>query len=145
MTHLDVITECGFTKPLTKLELSDRVNIVQAVALHKVILCSLAELTQFCEGLASLGVAKAIATHSDTLRSFYCLDSIKDLTAGMCKLFIYTPHMTNNSYVVDDIRKLFTDVKYSEMGCNDRAREEATFILFVDYLDDCEGSEFTNV
>lgn len=57
MTHIDLITECGFNKPLTKLELSDRVTIVQAVALHKVILSTLAELTQFREGLASLGVA----------------------------------------------------------------------------------------
>ena len=46
MSNIDTITDCGFNKPIAKLELSDKVNIVQAVALHKVILSSsLGELT----------------------------------------------------------------------------------------------------
>lgn len=50
--------------------------------------------------------------------------------------------MSINHYkTVDDIRKIFTEVKYSEKGSNDRIKEEATFMFFVDYLDDCEGSK----
>ena len=36
MSNIDTITDCGFNKPIAKLELSDKVNIVQAVALHRV-------------------------------------------------------------------------------------------------------------
>lgn len=35
--------------------------------------------------------------------------------------------------IVDSIRKLF-----SEAGTNARAREEAAYMHYVDYLDDCE-------
>lgn len=39
---------------------------------------------------------------------------------------------------VDSIRKLFTEIRYSEAGKNARTREEAAYMHFVDYLDDCE-------
>lgn len=38
----------------------------------------------------------------------------------------------------DSIRKLFTDIKYSEKGMNDREHEEMAYMYFIDYLDDCE-------
>ena len=66
-----ILTDCGFNKPIAKLELSDKVNIVQAAALHKVILSSLGELTQFREGLASMDVAEAIQNHSELLQPFF--------------------------------------------------------------------------
>ena len=76
MSNIETITDSGFNKPIAKLELSDKVNIVQAVALHKVILSSLGELTQFCE------VAEAIQNHSELLQPFFCLDKGKDFTSG---------------------------------------------------------------
>ena len=45
INQIDLLTECGFNKPLTKIELSDKVNIIQTVTLHKVILGSLVELS----------------------------------------------------------------------------------------------------
>ena len=41
-------------------------------------------------------------------------------------------------FVLDDIRKLFTKIIYSEKGTNDREQEEATFMFFMDYMEDCE-------
>ena len=42
--------------------------------------------------------------------------------------------MINNcdifSLCVDDIRKLFTEVRYSEKGSNDRGREEEALMFF---------------
>ena len=46
MDNLDMLIECGFNIPVTKLVLSDKVNIIQTVTLHKVILASLGELSQ---------------------------------------------------------------------------------------------------
>lgn len=39
---------------------------------------------------------------------------------------------------VDSIRKLFTEIRYSELGTNARVKEEAAFMYLIDYLDDCE-------
>lgn len=45
----------------------------------------------------------------------------------------------------DSVRKLFTDIRYSEKGSNDRVQEAAAFNFFVDYLDDCEGSKLARL
>ena len=38
----------------------------------------------------------------------------------------------------DKIRKLFDVIKYSERGSNAYAKETATFMMFIDFLEDCE-------
>jgi len=37
------------------------------------------------------------------------------------------------------IRNLFQVIRYSELGSNERQKEEVTYIFFVDYLEECEG------
>jgi len=39
---------------------------------------------------------------------------------------------------LDLIRNMFTIIKYSEKGTTERFNEEATYINFVRYLDECE-------
>ena len=79
----DIISECGFTKPSSSLSLStDKIDWVQCIALHHVILKSLGELSQFRAGLGSLGVLKAIQEHGELLRDFFVIKK-SDLTAGM--------------------------------------------------------------
>ena len=51
------------------------VDIVQSVALQHVILNTLGELTQFCEGLNCLGVKDTLSEHKDLMRPFFCTDS----------------------------------------------------------------------
>lgn len=51
--------------------MSDKVDIIQSVGLQEVLLNSLAELTQFKEGMKVLGVLNMIQEHKDLLRSFY--------------------------------------------------------------------------
>lgn len=88
--NIDLFLECGITKPIPKFELSDKVNIVQAIALHKVILGSMAELAQFKEGVSAHGVGDAIKDHPDLLHSYYCTDHHDTLTSGMNVLFYET-------------------------------------------------------
>ena len=38
----------------------------------------------------------------------------------------------------DSVRNLFTEIRYSDNGSNNRTKEETAFMFFVDYLDDCE-------
>ena len=45
-------------------------------------------------------------------------------------------------FLSDYIRKLFTQVKYSVKGSNDRQKEEAIYMFFYDYMDDCQGGNY---
>ena len=54
--HYDVLCDCGFTRPSSLVKESDKTDIIQALALHSVILRSKAEIDQFSEGLESCGV-----------------------------------------------------------------------------------------
>ena len=38
---------------------------------------------------------------------------------------------------------MFTVVKFSENGSNSRDKEEAAYMFFVNYMDDCEGGNNT--
>lgn len=68
---------------------SDKVDIIQALALHDVILQSKAELDQFCEGLESRGVLSAIRRNPDVARKYFCIDGRKKLTSGTYTLRWY--------------------------------------------------------
>ena len=62
--------------------MDDKITIVQSVALQRVILKTLGELTQFQEGLQCLGVQKELANHGEILRDFYVKRTRSRLTAG---------------------------------------------------------------
>jgi len=79
--NFDLISECGFTKPTTRL---DKVTLVQSVALHQVILRTLGELSQFRDGLETIGVARAIEQNSAFLQEFFVKKSSR-VTAGVSK------------------------------------------------------------
>ena len=65
------------------MKLDDRVNIVQTVTLHKVLLSTLGELTQFKDGLSVMGVLDALKEHPDLLQPYYCCDFEDKLTSGI--------------------------------------------------------------
>ena len=39
---------------------------------------------------------------------------------------------------VDQLRKMFTDIKFSPTGSSGRDKEEAAYMFFLNYLEDCE-------
>ena len=43
----------------------------------------------------------------------------------------------------DDIRQLFSVIKFSETGSNSRVKEECAYMNFLEYLDECEKSKQT--
>lgn len=82
MTNVDLLLECGFTKAINQLQMKDKLDIIHTITLHKVILVSLAELTDFREGLGALGVLNALKQHSYLLQPFFCNDALIKLTTG---------------------------------------------------------------
>ena len=89
MNNIDLFTKCGYCRPIMKVTMSDRVDIIQSVGLQEVLLNSLAELTQFKEGMRCLGVLDMIQEHKDLLRSFYCTDSKIQLDAGVLLTILF--------------------------------------------------------
>ena len=70
MENCELLIDAGVTKPCTNITLDDKVAVVQSVALEKVILRNLGELTQFRDGLQCLRVGKAIATTDKFVKNF---------------------------------------------------------------------------
>ena len=58
-------------------------EIIQAVALHHVILRPKAELDQFAEGLDSCGILEAIRCNSAIVRNYFTVDGRPQLTTGI--------------------------------------------------------------
>ena len=83
MDNLDLLTECGYNKPVAKVKLEDKPNIVQTVTLHKVVLSSMAELSQFRQGLSTLGVLSALKEYPHLLNSYYSVEHRDELTSGI--------------------------------------------------------------
>ena len=83
MNNLDTIVESGFSKPLAKLDMTHKEQFIHCVCLHKVVLISLAELSQFRDGLYKIeGINDVVSKHSNLLESFYCLNKQMTLTSG---------------------------------------------------------------
>ena len=87
MENVDLLMECGYTKPVPRVELVDKADIVQTITLHKVVLVSRG-LSQFRKGLSALGVATALKDYPQLLRSFFC--HVDQLTSGMDTYAYYT-------------------------------------------------------
>ena len=80
--NMDLLMECGYSKPVPRVVLEDKPNIIQTITLHKVILASLAELSQFHKGLSALGVAAALKDYPHLLHSYFTVEH-DELTSGM--------------------------------------------------------------
>ena len=96
------ILDSGYTKPLIQASLEDVPNIVQTITLHRVILRSLAELSQFQfrDGTDTLGVGRAMSLYPELLYEFFVNSKTQKatLTAGIlysCALCSLTDSLVN--------------------------------------------------
>lgn len=138
--NCDLLSERGYSKPLSYVKLTDKASIVQTLSLHEVLLKSLGETQQFLDGLATLNVASALKAHSGLLKQFFCNDPSVNtpLTAGIVFIVVVYFTITFIPVYADIMRKLFTRVIYSDKGSNERQKEEHTYTMFLEYLDKFE-------
>lgn len=74
-----------------------------------------------------------LVIHSNLLESFYCNKDVIPLTSGkVCKICVI------KMLYVDQLWQMFTDIKFSPKGSSGRDKEEATYMFFLNYLEDCE-------
>lgn len=143
-SNVDLLLQSGYTKPLTRVTLKDKPNVVQTLSLHEVLLKSLGEAHQFRDGMNTLGVTAVLSKHGDYVRRFYCNDSslVQPLTAGMSVFhFSFMVVMYQVISLIDALRKIFGEIVFSEKGCNERQKEESAYFMFLNYLDKCEKGQ----
>ena len=80
---LQILIDCGFTKPPCLLQLADKTALVKALTLHHVILRSKAELDQLRDGLNTLGVASALASNPMLFEPLFTAIEDAKLTSGI--------------------------------------------------------------
>ena len=49
------------------------------------------------------------------------------------------------SIPIDGIRKIFKTVRFSEEGSNAREKEQNSYMMFLDYLDECEKGMYSTI
>lgn len=138
LDNFEMISNSGFAKPVTRLTVDDKVTVVLSVALHEVMK-TLGELSQFQDGLESLGVASAMKEHG-VLREFFVKEKSK-LTAGMQVFYskrVMMLLLPPCYFCADYVRNVFKNIKFSEKGSNAYVREQNAFMMLVDYLEECE-------
>ena len=86
MGAIDIILNCGYTKPLFRAEMEDREEISRTIALHYTLLQSKAEMDQLKQGLNSLGVADLMKEQVHLFANFFTSDGHSRLTAGQSSL-----------------------------------------------------------
>ena len=142
--HCSLLVDSGYSKPLTTLTMADKISMVQTVTLHSVLLQTKAELDQFCSGLRALGVLDAIQEYSHLFRDFFTITGYQPLSAGAHCLEFITLYMSLliivllTIYHTEVLRRMFSEVHYSSKGSNERSKEESTYLMFVDYLEEVE-------
>lgn len=153
MEHCELLHECGFIKPIHCVSIDDKCAMVQALTLQFVLLQCKAELDQFIEGLKVVGVLDAIREHHSLLRQFFCRTS-SQLSVGTIIAIVYLIFKCQLLSII--ARKVYTvffcvfqiisasyilKVTFSEKGSSSREREEATYMNFLTYLQNCEKSK----
>ena len=82
MENCALFVDSGYSRALYLVTTDDKIDMVQTVTLHHVLLRSLAEVDQFAKGLQELGVLDAIRKYPEVMKPFFTKDGIQHLTAG---------------------------------------------------------------
>ena len=118
--ELDFRFERGYSKPTSRVELSDKYQIIKSVWLHYIYFLPNVELQQLRRGIHdTLQLGLLVYSHSSTLLSLLMASSAFEVSSD---------------YLLDS----FT-IKYSEKGSNRRTVEEAIIVNWTDYVIECAG------
>ena len=85
-------------------------------------------------------MAETLTKYPNLMRPFFVFEDQAPLTGGKTTfsqyyyiiIIVYFP-------LAEIVKTLFTKIHFSEQGSNERNVEEATYMLFMDFLHDCEG------
>lgn len=138
--NFDNLISSGYCRATTTISLDDQEEILKSLSLHYTFLVRKAEIDQYVDGLNSLGLLKLIREKNVLFRKFFCIPPKSVyVTAGI--VFLCYKIASLNWYITEYIRSMLSDIKFSEEGSSSREKEQATYMLFLRYLQTCERSE----
>lgn len=112
--EFEFLFDCGYSKALASCNLSDRPEMLECVIVHFTHYRVRAELDQLKEGLAKVGILRAIQTNPFLFKPLLCPDIRLEVTSQY-------------------IRDLFVP-SLSEVGSNARRLEEDILYNWEEYL-----------
>ncbi len=131
--HELAILETGYRKPLSVLSVSDKAAVASTLKTH-VLARVKPELDQFADGLNICGVLEAAHSffhpHSCGAESRCAL--VK------CLYFLCVHENSFTHFSADQFKTMF-NVLFSEEDEVRKERERATYVFFMDFLEECEG------
>lgn len=80
---LNLIVESGFTKPVTSITITSKLEVMNALMMHFTLYRNKAVFDQLRSGLEVLGVSDAMRKYPDILEPFFVGGKRPPLTAGM--------------------------------------------------------------
>ncbi|XP_033097508.1 uncharacterized protein LOC117101614 [Anneissia japonica] len=114
----DVAEEIGWRKELTQL---NRPSFVSAACQHYVLFHQQAAITSLVKGMQFYGMGDYSKSYPDCIRSIIGSPMLEHFNA-------------------DNVFDLFT-IEYSEQGTNNREKEEATTMFFIEFLEKCNAND----
>ena len=121
-SDVDFIYSSGFTKPISKITIDDRDQLIRTMWLHYTIYHPHAELEQLRIGLCdTLDVGTLVVTHP---RCMWSLLASKGLHLAV----------TCDDYLIDSFV-----INFSCQGSNSRILEESIIFKWFEYITECEG------
>lgn len=100
----------------------------QTFNMHSDCLCVPSCLSMFC------GVCVCVCRFSDGLKTLGVLQKIKEHPDAFHSILCYSPR----TLTAESLDELF-EIKFSEIGSNNRADENRVIAFWRDYLQDAEG------
>ena len=100
---IDLVTEAGYTKSLSSVELSDRNNLISTITTYHIFIKTKAMMDQFKEGLEDTGIYSYLKSYEDQMRPLFVNERVP-LTAGetniskkimMSKHFFFHSHSSS--------------------------------------------------
>ena len=86
---MDIVMEAGYKKPLSKLSLEDKEDLVSVITTYHLFIKVKAHMDSFKEGLECFSVLKYISQYEYLLRPLF-VDESTPLTACKLNLCMYT-------------------------------------------------------
>ncbi|XP_064389314.1 uncharacterized protein LOC135337323 isoform X2 [Halichondria panicea] len=116
-----LVCDTGYSKALCLASMADKDGIKNALRDYHSLIKIKAELDQFTEGLHTCEVLKYVQNYSDLMQPLFCQQP---------------------SVLSKDFFKKFPCV-FSLTDSNRKAKEEAAYIFFMDFLEECEDGTST--
>ncbi len=131
--NVALVCETGYTKALCLVSMADKEGLKNALRDYHSLIKIKAELDQFTEGLRTCEILTYVQKYSELMRPLFCQQP-SILSKGMSIIH-------NNALILFFCVEFFKKFPciFSTNDSRRKTKEEASYIFFMDFLEECEG------